>query len=77
LARDGGLDRKDVSHQEKFEVKTEANQEKVDTVVEPYKWAPCVKATHVLTALQGWACNVLHGAPKGATYKETIRATED
>jgi hypothetical protein len=33
---------------------------------------------HLLTALQDQAaCDVLHEAPKEATYKETIGATED
>lgn len=42
-----------------------ANKEKTNTIVEPYKWAPCVKALHVLTALLGLACSILQGAPKG------------
>jgi hypothetical protein len=33
------------------------------------------EATHV--SLQDWACDVLHGGPKGATFKETIGALED
>jgi hypothetical protein len=32
---------------------------------------------HLLTALQDWAANVLHGVPKGVTYKETIAALAD
>jgi hypothetical protein len=32
---------------------------------------------HLLAALQGQASNVLHGVPKEATYKETIKALED
>jgi hypothetical protein len=36
-----------------------------------------VKAMHVLTTLQGWASDVMYGDPKGATYEESIGATED
>jgi hypothetical protein len=32
---------------------------------------------HALTALWGWACNILHGVPRGSKYKESIGATED
>jgi hypothetical protein len=42
----------------------EANQEKIERV----------KSTHVPTALQGWASNILDKDPKEATYEETIRA---
>jgi hypothetical protein len=31
----------------------------------------------VLSSLQVWACGVLHEYPKGATYEETIRETDD
>jgi hypothetical protein len=31
----------------------------------------------LITALQGWATDVLHGLPKGATYEETLEALED
>jgi hypothetical protein len=31
---------------------SEANQEKLETLMEPYKWVPRVKATHVLATAQ-------------------------
>jgi hypothetical protein len=63
--------------QGKLEAKMEASQEKTEAIAEHYKWEPCVKATHLLTTLQGWASDVLHGDPSGATYKETIWSLED
>jgi hypothetical protein len=50
---------------------------KFEAVVEHYKWAPYVKARHLLAALQGWASHVLHGVSNGAMYEETIEALED
>jgi hypothetical protein len=47
------------------------------TIEEHYNQAQSIKATHVLTTLQGWALEVLHKVPKAVTYKETIRVTED
>jgi hypothetical protein len=57
--------------------KMEASHEKIKAVAEHYKWAPCVKAVYVLTALQGRASDVLYGDPKGGTYEESTEATED
>jgi hypothetical protein len=65
------------ANQENLEVKMEANQENIEGIVEHYRRTPCVKAMHLLTTPQGWAFDILHRAPKGVTYKETIRATED
>jgi hypothetical protein len=55
-----------MDNQEKLESKVEVNQEKIQAIMEHYKWVPRIKATH-LTTLQGRACIVLHGVPKGAT----------
>jgi hypothetical protein len=62
---------------EELEVKVETSQEKTETVAEHYEGAPCIKAVHVFTALQGLIADILHEAPKGATYRKIIRATED
>jgi hypothetical protein len=35
------------------------------------------EVTYLIAALQGRACDVLHGVPRGATYEETIEALED
>jgi hypothetical protein len=59
--------------QEKIEVGTETNQEKMEAVTEHCNWTPRVKATHVPTALQGCASNVLHGASKGPTFMKRQR----
>jgi hypothetical protein len=45
--------------------------------VKHYNWAPSIKAMHLVAHLKLWASNVLHGAPKGAMYEETIEALED
>lgn len=42
-----------------------------------YEEAPREKATHVLAAPQDRAPDILRGDPEGATYEETIGATED
>lgn len=44
--------------------KMEASHEKIKVIAEHYKWAPCVKEVHLLTALQGWASDVLYVDPK-------------
>jgi hypothetical protein len=49
---------------------------KIKAGVEEMK-TECIKATHMLITLQGWASDVLHRVPKGAMYEETVRATED
>jgi hypothetical protein len=41
------------------------------------KWAPCLKAMNLLTALQGQASDIFHGVLKEATYEETIKALDD
>jgi hypothetical protein len=48
-----------------------------ETIAEHYEWAPRVKAIYLPTAEQDWDPDVLHGAPKGVMYEETIRALED
>jgi hypothetical protein len=48
----------------------EANQEKTEAVTEQYEGVPHAEATHLLTTLQNWACNVLRGAPKGPMYEK-------
>jgi hypothetical protein len=60
----------------------EANLGKIDVtemeaVAEHYNRAPCVKATHLLTPLQGRVSGVLQADSKGATYEETIGSLED
>jgi hypothetical protein len=35
------------------------------------------KSTYLITAFQGWATDVLHRVPKGATNEETLEALED
>jgi hypothetical protein len=48
-----------------------------ETVADHNRWMPQEKATYLIAALQGRACDVLHGVPRGATYEETIEALED
>jgi hypothetical protein len=60
----------------KSEPKMEANQEKTESMTEHYERVLHAEATHVLTALQDWACDVLHADPKGVTYEEIIRETD-
>jgi hypothetical protein len=43
--------------QEKLEAKVETSQEKTGAIAEHYIWSPCIKATHLLTASQDWACD--------------------
>jgi hypothetical protein len=45
-------------------------------VARHYKWALCVKAMHLLAAVQGWAY-VLLEVPKEAVYDETFKVLED
>jgi hypothetical protein len=55
------------------EIKTGLEEMKAiepEAIAEPYKWVSCVKAMHMLTAPQGWASDVLHGAPKGPTLEK-------
>jgi hypothetical protein len=47
------------------------------TVADHNCWMPREKVTYLIAALQGRACDVLHGVPRGATYEETIEALED
>lgn len=44
-----------------------------EAIADHYGGAPCIKATHLPTAQQDWAPDVLHGVPKGVMYKETIQ----
>jgi hypothetical protein len=55
----------------------EANQGRIEAIVEHYEGAPSEKAMHVLTTLQDQAPDILHGGPEGVTYDETIGETED
>jgi hypothetical protein len=48
-----------------------------ETVAEHNCWMSHEKSTYLITALQGWATDVLHGIPKGASYEETLQAMED
>jgi hypothetical protein len=48
-----------------------------ETVAEHNFWMPQEKSTYLITALQVWATDLLHGAPKGAIYEETLEALED
>jgi hypothetical protein len=48
-----------------------------ETVAEHNCWMPREKVTYLIAALQGRACDVLHGAPRGAMYEETFEALED
>jgi hypothetical protein len=56
---------------------SEANQQKTEDIAEHCEGAPCVKATHMRTALQVRASKVLHKDSKGVTNEETIGAAED
>jgi hypothetical protein len=48
-----------------------------ETVADHNHWTPREKAMYLITALQGRACDVLHGVPRGATYEEAIEALEE
>jgi hypothetical protein len=48
-----------------------------ETVADHNRWMPQEKATYLIAALEGRACDVLHWVPRGATYEETIEALED
>jgi hypothetical protein len=68
--------------QEQMRAKIKNGMEKMkatesEAIAEHYEWEPCVKATHLPTALQDWAPDELHGAPRGVMYGETIRVLED
>jgi hypothetical protein len=45
-----------------------------ETAADHNRWTSCEKAAHLLTVLQGQAADVLHSAPAGATYEDTIGA---
>jgi hypothetical protein len=55
----------------------EANQEKLEAVVEHYKHAPCVKAINLPTTQQGWDSDILHTVPEGAMYNESVGVLEN
>jgi hypothetical protein len=65
------------ANQEKIVARMEANQEKLEAVVEHYKLPLCIKAMHLPTTLQGWASDIPHGVHEGAIYEETAGALED
>jgi hypothetical protein len=48
-----------------------------ETIIEHNCWTHLEKYTYLITALHGWATDVLHRAPKGETYEETLEALED
>jgi hypothetical protein len=48
--------------------KSAANEEKIQVIAEPYKWAQRLKAIHMLTVLQARASDVLQGIPKQEMY---------
>jgi hypothetical protein len=52
-------------------------QRQFETVAEHNRWMPWEKVAYLIAALQGRACDVLHGVPRGAAYEETIEALED
>jgi hypothetical protein len=54
--------------QEKLVAKMKASQEETEAIAEQYKWAPCIKATYLLTTLQGCTSDYLHGDLNGTTY---------
>lgn len=47
------------------------------TMAGHYKWAPCIKAMHLLAAQWGQASDALHGVPREVTYEETIKALDN
>jgi hypothetical protein len=65
--------------QERLETMMKAHQEETEAVTDHSKWAPLIKAMHLLTTLKGQKYDVLHRAPKKVTYlyKETIGAVKD
>jgi hypothetical protein len=48
-----------------------------ETVAEHNCWTRQEKSTYLITSLQSWATDVLHGIPKSATYEETLQALEE
>jgi hypothetical protein len=48
-----------------------------ETVAEHNCWTPQEKSTNLITVLEGWSSDVLHGVLKGATYEETLEDLED
>jgi hypothetical protein len=59
-------------------LKSEANQERTEAVMEHSEGISRAEAMDAPSyCLQDQAADVLHGAPKVATYKETNGATED
>jgi hypothetical protein len=59
-----------ISLQEMKATESKANKESIKVVMEPYKWASRVKATHALAALKGWASDVLHRDPKRLKFEK-------
>jgi hypothetical protein len=45
-------------------------QRQFETVADHNRWMPQEKATYLIAALQGQACDVLHEVSKGVTYEE-------
>jgi hypothetical protein len=48
-----------------------------ETIAEHNRWMPREKATYLIAALQGRACDVVQWVPAGATYEESIETLED
>jgi hypothetical protein len=51
-------------------------QRQFEIVVEHKDWWPQEKSTYLITALKGWAADVLYGIQTNATYEETLQALE-
>jgi hypothetical protein len=48
-----------------------------ETAAEHNYWTCQNKSTYLITALQGWATDMLHGVPKSTAYEETWRSTSE
>jgi hypothetical protein len=48
-----------------YQEAVKSSQEKLEAMTEHHKWTPYIKATHLLTTLQGLTFDVLHEVPKG------------
>lgn len=48
---------------------SESNLERIEAAAEHYEGVQCVKAMHILAALQGWASNI-QGTPKAPTFNK-------
>jgi hypothetical protein len=46
----------------------------IETVAEPNCWTRQEISTYLITALQGWDTDLLHGILKDAAYEKTLRS---